>query len=82
MDIFITLIQYATLISFLGVLLLVAGALPYHLGRLVGRMEANRDLSDLAVRNKLKFLLKVADLEVRGARNSLERLKKAGSQAG
>lgn len=73
MDILIAFFQYLALASCVGVGLLFLVAAPYSVGRFVGERKAEISLAELSSCDRQRFELRVAELEVKGARAALKR---------
>lgn len=76
MDTLITLTQYVALASCLGAGLLILGALPYALGRHVGKRGAMTSLAALSATDKLRWRMLLAEMEARGMRMAVEGIRR------
>lgn len=75
MDTIFEIAQYVAAASCLGMGILLITAGPYALGRMVGMREADASLAELSTIDKLRFRMRMAELEVRGAQQALAKAR-------
>lgn len=72
METFIFFIQWGILLSMAAAMGLLLGALPYAIGRFVGRKEAEGELEALFSQDRSRFQVRVAEIQVRASKKDLE----------